>query len=112
VLNDPAKYHQKTLTCATAYYTPGQIVDGWSAVTSKTVTYEQQSSGDFRARLPEKMKALLGQAGKLLNEWSYFGPEGEKGVEWTLRQMELEGGGKPGTWVEYLEREGPWFGEK
>jgi hypothetical protein len=29
-----------------------------------------------------------------------------------LEQMELEGERKPSTWEEYLEREGPWFGEK
>jgi hypothetical protein len=26
-----------------------------------------------------------------------------------LRQMELEGEGTPGTWKEYLQRNGPWF---
>jgi hypothetical protein len=112
MLKNPAKYHQKTLTCATAYYTPSQIVEDCSAVTGKTVKYGQQSSGYFRAKLPEKMKALLGQAGKLLNEWSYFGPEGEEGAKRTLEQMELEGERKLGTWEEYLEREGLWFREK
>jgi hypothetical protein len=48
----------------------------------------------------------------VLNEWWCSRPEGGEGVKWTLRQMELAGEGRPGTWEEYLHRESPWFAEK
>ena len=75
--------------------------------------YEQASGEAFRAKLPEKMRGLLGQAGTLINEWEYFGPRGREAVEWTRDVVERKGQGQGlgrlGSWVEFLEREGPWF---
>ena len=39
---------------------PSQILESGSAVTGKIIVYAQLNGWDFRAKLPEKMKTLLG----------------------------------------------------
>ncbi|KAE8396146.1 NmrA family transcriptional regulator [Aspergillus alliaceus] len=97
VLRDPLKYNGCRLTAATAFYTAQEQADTWSAVSGKQVvltTVSNISKDD-----------LLKQPGTLLAEWGYYGPTGQKDLEWTLEQVDE----KLATWREFLEANGPWF---
>jgi hypothetical protein len=39
ILLNPQKYNGKSFTCVIAFYSPLQLVDGWTKVTGKKVTY-------------------------------------------------------------------------
>jgi hypothetical protein len=105
LLSDPSKYHGKNLTAATAFYTAQEVVDTLSKVIGKKVSLP--SSPIELVGLPDDVKSLLVRGDALVNKYSYFGPAGPAGLEWTLAQMDE----KPTTWEEFLVKNGPWFEE-
>ncbi|KUJ20143.1 NmrA family transcriptional regulator [Mollisia scopiformis] len=107
ILLNPDKYNGKSFTCATAFYTPIQLVDGWTTVTGRTVTYEQIGSDKKQGNLTAEMQKQLKDSTEGINTWSYFGPNGEKDLEWTLAQLEE----KLTSWEEFLRNNEPWFPE-
>ena len=84
-------------------------MDGWTKVTGKKVVYEQVDAGAAQGNLTEEMKSELRGSVGLIDEYSYFGPRGKEGMEWTLKQM--KGGDEPTSWENFVLRSGPWFGE-
>lgn len=105
MLLDPEKYQGKSFTCATAFYTPTQLVEGWTKVTGKHVTYEQVGLEEAIANLTEGMKEELKGSKSAMDEYGYFGLTGQNDLEWTLKQMEEE----PTTWENFVRRHEPWF---
>jgi len=103
ILLNPDKYNGKSFTCATAFYTPQQLIEGWTNVTGKNVTYEQihEARGNLTAEMSGELKKSLG----LIDIHSYFGPNGEKDLEWTLAQMEET----PNNWEQFLRTNGSRF---
>lgn len=69
ILIDTEKYQGKNSTCATAFYTPIQLVEGWSKVTGKQVTYKQvgggQIGGNMNEEMDEELKGSIGGMGIL-----------------------------------------------
>lgn len=105
ILLNPKKYNGKGFTCATAFYTPIQLVNGWTKVTGKKVIYEQidieKKQGTLTQEMHDQVKKSLG----LINIWGYFGPMGKDDLEWTLAQMEE----RPNTWEGFVKGNEPWF---
>ena len=106
VLLNPAQYEGKRLTCAAAYYTPLQLVNGWAKVTGKRVVYEQTTMDDVNSNLTAEMKRELKSNAGFMDKCSYFGPTGEDDLKWTLDQMNET----PTEWEDFLKANEPWFG--
>lgn len=106
ILLHPEKYNGKNFTCATAFYTPTQLVEGWAKVSGMKVVYEQIDPEKKQGTLTDEMHEQLKKSMGLINDWGYFGTTGRKDLEWTLAQMEE----KPTTWEEFLGNSRPWFG--
>lgn len=105
VLLNPDKYNGKTLTAATAFYTPQQMVDAWAKITGKNVIFIQRTGGaPMGALSPEMVKSLKESTG-LISDYSYYGPTGKKDLEWTLAQMQEE----PTSWEDFVKANEPWF---
>lgn len=107
ILLNPTKYNGTRFTCATDFYTPNQLIDGWSKVTGTKVTYEQIDTGKKQGALTEEMQQQLKKSLGLINIWGYFGPTGKKDLEWTLAQITE----KPTSWEEFVKNNRPWFGK-
>ena len=106
ILFDPHKYNGQSFTCATAFYTPLQLVEGWTRVTGKKVTYEQISDvNQGKSNLTEEMRKVLKESRGLISKYSYFGPTGKKDLDWTLAQMT----DAPTSWEEFVRANEPWF---
>jgi hypothetical protein len=108
ILLNPAKYNGKNFTCATDFYTPLQLIEGWSQVTGVKVTYEQIGPGEKQGALTDEMHEQLKKSLGLINVWGYFGEKGRDDLDWTLKQMDE----KPNTWEEFVRMNRPWFGEE
>ncbi|KAF8859641.1 NmrA-domain-containing protein [Acephala macrosclerotiorum] len=83
ILLNLKKYNGKSFTCATVFYNPIHLVEGWAKVTGKKVTYEQidiEKQGTLTDDMHQQLKKSLG----LINVWGYFGPSGKEDLEWTL----------------------------
>ena len=105
VLLDPNKYNGKTFAAATAFYTPLQMVEGWTKVTGKEVIFAQGGGGaSVGALTPEMVEALKEMTG-LLDDYSYYGPTGKKDLEWTLAQLNEE----LTSWEDFVRANEPWF---
>lgn len=82
-----------------------QLVEGWTKVTGKQVTYEKVGLAEAGTNLTEEMlEELKGSVGSM-DDFGYFGSTGQKDLEWTLEQLEEE----PGTWENFVRRHVPWF---
>jgi hypothetical protein len=108
ILLNPAKYDGKNFTCATASYTPLQLVDGWTKIMGKKVVYEQTDVEKANANLTPEMQRELKKSTGLLDEYHYFGLSGEDDLRWTLAQMKEA----PTTWEDFLKVNDSWFNEK
>lgn len=108
VLLDPAKFDQKRLTAATAFYTPAQMVQAWSEITGKRVDFIQVAPGASKSPVmtPEMMEVSKKAKG-LIKDWSYYGPTGRDDLEWTLRQIDESE--VLTSWEEFVRRNEPWF---
>lgn len=53
---------------------------------------------------PEMVTSLKESTG-LISDYSYYGPTGKKGLEWTLAQMQEA----PTSWRIFVEANEPWF---
>ncbi|KAG4430967.1 hypothetical protein IFR05_013554 [Cadophora sp. M221] len=106
ILLNPTKYNGNNFTCATKFLTPLQLVEGWTKVTGRTVTYSMISPDEIvsEAMTPE-MRAELKKSADLINEYSYFGPTGLADMEWTQAQVKEE----LTTWEEFVKANEPWF---
>jgi hypothetical protein len=107
LLLNPEKYKGKSFTCATGFYTPLQLAEGWSKVTVKSITYQQVNPGEAHGYLTEEMKKELKRNLGLMDVYGYFGPTGQEDLEWTLAQMEEE----PRSWEDFVRGHQPWFGD-
>ena len=110
LLSPPEIYHGKNLTCATAFYTPTEVVAGWKEVTGHDVKIVHVDAGArmLSASIPDmspEMQKVLREASGLLKEYGYYGPTGRKDLQWTLDQME----DKPTTWKVFVRKNEPWF---
>ncbi|KAL8841788.1 MAG: hypothetical protein Q9170_000821 [Blastenia crenularia] len=103
ILLYPDKYEGKSFTAATAFITPREMIEGWKKVTGKDLKFVQATSGG--SGLPsEVLKMLKGGAG-LIDDYQYYGPTGQKDLQWTLAQMD----DAPTTWEKFVEVNKPWF---
>lgn len=105
ILQNFEKYNGKSFTCATAFYTPLELVDGWTKVTGKKATYTQTSDGEMTGTLTAEMQRELKKSAGLMSDFSYFGPTGKNDLEWTLKQMTE----KPTMWEDFVKANEPWF---
>jgi hypothetical protein len=104
-LLNPDLYHGKRFTCATAFYTLGEMADTWTKVTGKTVQVHTAGSGAEYDMLSEEQKKETKNARNLIIEFGYFGPSGKDELAWTLAQL-IE---TPKTWEEFVRDNEPWF---
>ncbi|KAH7393167.1 hypothetical protein BKA64DRAFT_755184 [Cadophora sp. MPI-SDFR-AT-0126] len=106
ILLDPTRYNGKNFTCATKFLTPIQLVEGWTKVTGKTVTYSTASPDEMVSdAMTLEMRAELKKSADLINEFSYFGPTGQADMEWTQNQLT----DRLTTWEEFVKANEPWF---
>lgn len=105
VLLNPDKYNGKTLTAATAFYTPQQMVDAWAKITGKNVIFVQRTGGAPMGALSPEMVNSMKESTGLISDYSYYGPTGKKDLEWTLAQMQEE----PTSWEDFVKANEPWF---
>jgi hypothetical protein len=106
ILLNPQKYNGKSFACATAFYTPLQLVDGWTNVTGKKVTYQQAIDvNQAKGNLTKEMHKVLKESRGLISKYSYFGPNGRQDLEWTLAQMTET----PNIWEDFVRANEPWF---
>ncbi|KAK3166644.1 hypothetical protein OEA41_009769 [Lepraria neglecta] len=104
-LLNPKKYSGKIFTAATAYYTGPEMADTWTKVTGKKVRFVQIPGGTTKVSLPPEMMRILKDSLGLIKDYEYYGPTGEREVQWTLEQIE----GKASTWEEFVRAKEPWF---
>lgn len=104
VLLDPDKYNGKNFTSATQFCTPQQLIEGWTKIAGKTVTYTRSDGMTSDAFTPE-MRAELKKSSGLFDEFSYFGPTGQADLEWTHAQLKDE----LITWEDFVKANEPWF---
>jgi hypothetical protein len=103
ILLDPAKYNGKSFTCATEFLTPLQLIEGWTNITGKAITYSMIHPEDMA--LPLEMVADMKKGADQMNIYSYFGPTGPADLEWTQVQLK----DKLTTWEEFVKANEPWF---
>lgn len=60
-------------------------------VTGKKVTFVQIPGGTTKGSLPPEMMRILKESSGLVKDYEYYGPTGEREVQWTLEQIEGEG---------------------
>jgi NmrA-like family len=102
-LRNPEKYNGARFTASTAFYSAQEIVDTWSEVSGKKIVLPTEA--DIPTLTDDPIKQQYARIGNLFREWGYFGPTGQKDLEWTLAQMDEQ----PTTWKQFLEANGPWF---
>jgi hypothetical protein len=105
ILLNPNKYNGKRFTCATDFYTPLELVDGWTKITGNKVTYAQVGANRAKGNLTAEMRRTLKKSAGLINGYSYFGPTGSQGLKWTLDQLTEV----PNTWEHFVMANEPWF---
>lgn len=105
ILFDPAKYTGKRFTCATVFHTPLQLVEGWTKVTGKQVSYSSMDYDASVGSITPEMRAELKKSTGLMDDYSYYGPTGKKDLEWTHAQVK----DKLTTWEEFVQANEPWF---
>ncbi|KAL9615220.1 MAG: hypothetical protein Q9167_000314 [Letrouitia subvulpina] len=105
ILLEPEKYHLKTFTAATAFYSLQQIVETWSQVTGRTVTFVPRPPDSASAGMTPEMVKVQRESAGLIKDYHYYGPTGPKDLEWTLAQIK-----EPlTTWEEFVKKNEPWF---
>ncbi|KAF1815340.1 NmrA family transcriptional regulator [Eremomyces bilateralis CBS 781.70] len=100
-LQDPPRYNHTRLFAATAFYTLARICRVWTECTNTEVVFE---GADHAKKSTEAQEEGLSEdlgSGNL----SYYGAEGEQGVEWTIRQVQE----KLTTWEDFVKDHEPWF---
>lgn len=102
-LRDPAKYDGVQLVSATAFYSAQDIVDIWSRVSGKNVRLATGDEIDQFITHPLQRDVL--RPGLLFLRYGYFGPNGDRDLDWTLAQ--LDPADKLTTWEDFLVRNGP-----
>jgi len=105
ILLNPTRYSGKSFTCATAFYTPLDLVDGWTKITGKKVTYTQVGADQAKDNLTAEMRRELKKSVGLINDYYYFGPTGRDDLKWTLVQLKEA----PNTWERFVKANEPWF---
>lgn len=105
ILLEPEKYHHKNFTAATAFYSLQQIVETWSQVTGRLVTFVPKPAGSVSAGMTPEMIKVQEESAGLIRDYQYYGPTGPKDLEWTLAQIK-----EPlTTWEEFVKKNEPWF---
>lgn len=99
-LRDPAKYNGAQLVSATAFYSAQEIVDIWSRVSGKSVRLATSDEVEQFITHPLQRDVLC--PGPLFLGYGYFGPDGDRDLDWTLAQ--LDPADKLTTWDEFLVR--------
>ncbi|KAI1087860.1 HSCARG dehydrogenase [Rostrohypoxylon terebratum] len=102
ILAQPEKYEGRTFCAATRMYTLEEIVATIAKSTGKKAVYKQISTEEFRENMgvPDALADIFEEGFKCMEEYGYFGPEGEKLVQWAADNAR----GQPATLEEYLER--------
>ncbi|KAH6714136.1 NmrA family transcriptional regulator [Leptodontidium sp. MPI-SDFR-AT-0119] len=108
ILLNPEKYDGKRFISATGFYTPNQVIDIMMEVTGEKLSWIQLSLKDFASSLPAHFRDELTESARMLCEYDYYGPTGEKDLQWTLNQMD----GTPTSFEKCLVEQGPWFEAK
>lgn len=103
VLHDPPKYNHANLYAATAFYSIAEICEIWTKCTGVQVVFESDG-GVSRSNPPEAEKVASDKVDGA-KDLSYFGPGGQKGIEWTLAQVQEH----LTTWEEFVKSHEPWF---
>ncbi|KAL9039863.1 MAG: hypothetical protein Q9214_004705 [Letrouitia sp. 1 TL-2023] len=105
ILLEPEKHHHRTFTAATAFYSLQQIVETWSQVTGRIVTFVPKPAGSVSAGMTPEMIKVQNESAGLIKDYQYYGPTGPKDLEWTLDQIK-----EPlTTWEEFVKKNEPWF---
>ena len=81
------------------------MADTWTKVTGKKVKFVQIPGGSTKGSLTPEMMRILKDSSGLIKDYEYYGPTGEREVQWTLEQIE----GKASTWEEFVRAKEPWF---
>ncbi|OBT45176.1 hypothetical protein VE00_04284 [Pseudogymnoascus sp. WSF 3629] len=105
ILLDPAKYNGTRFTYATVFHTPLQLVEGWTKVTGKQVSYSLIDADASVGGFTPEMRAELKKSAGLMDDYSYYGSTGKEDLEWTLAQVK----DKLTTWEEFVQANEPWF---
>ncbi|XDG02546.1 hypothetical protein ABKA04_002161 [Annulohypoxylon sp. FPYF3050] len=102
ILAEPEKYEGMTFCAATRMYTLEEIVATIAKSTGKKAVYKQISTEEFRENMgvPGVLADIFEEGFKCMEEYGYFGPEGEKLVKWAAENAR----GRLSTFEEYLER--------
>ena len=106
VLLDPDKFNGKQLTCATAYYESGELVDALSKIAGKEVKYVEGIT-NWKADVPPEMAKAAEETRDHMSKWEYYGPTGPEDLKWTLAQINDKDGLT--TWEDFVASNGPWF---
>lgn len=84
-----------------------EMAEGWTKVTGKNVVFRQIDTEEMIGEgMTEDMKRYV-RSGvfSTVPEYKYFGPNGEEGVQWTLKQVDAE----LRTWEDFVRDYEPWF---
>ena len=83
------------------------MVDTWTQVTGKKVTYAAVPPGTSWAGLPIEYTQTMSNFSNLMEGDSFFGLTGAENLDWMLAQ--LKEGEKLTTWKEFVKANEPWF---
>lgn len=104
-LENPDKYNHATLAASTAFYTPREICETWSAVTGSRVVFDEEHDGVSESTMLSKEQKESLSTSNVRGESTYYGPGGGESLKWTLAQMK----DLPNAWENFVERHEPWF---
>ena len=106
--SNPASVNGKNIQGTSQWVTPQEITDTISKYggSGQQVKFNSVPEGVFKGFLPEAKAEELTENMVLIRDFSYFGNDGpEKQAE---SDKVLEEVGKPVSWQEFVEGNGPW----
>ena len=99
ILAQPDKYEGATFCAATAWYSIENQAAMISKATGKTVVAEEISDEEFKQGMPSFMAELFCEFFRYMEEFGYFGKDGEEKVKWAVENAR----GRLSSFEEYLE---------
>lgn len=97
-LLDPDSYNGKRLTCATDFYSLGDMLDIWTMITGTPVELRTLGQGDQPGHEGVSASAHLQKHG-------YFGPDGKVDMAWTIGCVDES----LTSWESFVREHEPWF---
>ena len=99
-LNEPEKFHGKTLNAASDLYSFETVAKIIGQDTGKNVTYQQIPANTFREQIPDPIAEEMTEMFQFVDKYNLYGPQTREKVEWGKQQISE----RPSTLEEFFKR--------